>query len=189
MTLTPPKLSGRGRLGLLLVLAALAALVAAVIAHGDSPPGASPQARTAFITNQKLTKTDAVVTDSFTSICAEPEPDVTSMISKQVTIGGTDARRALVTFSTDLEWHNDPHVQGAPSVVWTLNVDGVEQNRVNYSSSAPDGTSEINLQGFTTITPPLDPGQHTIGLDWFVIGPNPREVCSFGPTTLVVQHT
>jgi hypothetical protein len=165
-------------LALVFVVASTAA-VFSVMAYA-----ASRQTAAASLSNVKISKFDA--TDNYISLstpsCGDGSVrdyfDVPGM-TKTFKLGGTASRPVTVTYSGDMI------TQGTTGELRFL-VDGTQEGTGLYDVRGDDpSTPSTQPTGFTALTPPLSPGNHTVEIQYS----GERGYCFDGPQTLVILHS
>jgi hypothetical protein len=158
----------------LLLAAVSAAAVFAVMAFAGSRHASADG-----VSNVKAGKFDAVDTDVGTPVCVTTAfADVPGMV-KTFRLGGTAAKPVTVTYSGQVTLDSNG------SGDFRLLVDGTQQGGGGRVFSGPGAGAEFDeMAGFTALTSPLSPGNHTVEIQF----DGTAKFCASGPQTLLILH-
>jgi hypothetical protein len=136
----------------------------------------------ASLSNVKISKFDATDTNLGNSGTCGPSDnwaDIPGM-TKTFKLGGTGSRPVTVTYSGGVEF-----VGGLGGSFLRLLVDGTQEGAGTYEIEEGANSNTFSTTGFTALTPPLTPGNHTVEIQ----SDPASDLCFIGPQTLVIFHS
>jgi hypothetical protein len=138
---------------------------------------ASRHTDAASLSNVKISKFDAA--DNYipngSPVCGNGSYFDIPGMTKTFKLGGTGSRPVTVTYSGGVA------ADSTDRATFRLLVDGTQEGAGIWAISGP--LSE--LTGFTALTPPLSPGNHTVEIQFL----GAAGFCVLGPQTLVILHS